>query len=167
MNITISIGSKKYAFRIEIILLILVVFWLLWGHLLCSCSKISISEGFQMVNSFINRKIEGFSSNNVAYSSQFANFQDPTKINTKKWFLPDLVYAPGQRPSQAAKAIYDRPAQPIPLPQGELDFFATTPFKPECCPNTFSSSQGCACMTVKQVKYLNDRGGNNVPFSEY
>ena len=167
MNSTITIGSKKFTFRIEIILLIILVIWILWGHLLCSCSNIRLAEGFQIVNSFINKKREGYRSNNAAYSSQFANFQHPSKIDTKKWFTPNLVYAPGQKPSKAALEIYNRPAQPVPLPNGQLDFFATTAFKPECCPNTYSSSEGCACSTIKQYKYLMDRGGNNVPYSEY
>jgi len=45
--------------------------------------------------------------------------------------------------------------------------FATTPFKPECCPSAFSSSTGCACMTTQQYNWLRERGGNNVPYSEY
>jgi hypothetical protein len=61
----------------------------------------------------------------------------------------------------------NRKPQPIPLPEGELDMFANTPFKPECCPNTYSNSSGCACTTVQQYRYLTDRGGNNVPYSEY
>ena len=53
MNSTITIGSKKFTFRIEIILLIILVIWILWGHLLCSCSNIRLAEGFQIVNSLI------------------------------------------------------------------------------------------------------------------
>jgi len=45
--------------------------------------------------------------------------------------------------------------------------FKKTKFKPECCPNTYSNSMGCACMSNSQYKYLIERGGNNVPFSEY
>jgi hypothetical protein len=65
------------------------------------------------------------------------------------------------------KEILNRKPQPIPLPKGELDMFATTPFKPECCPNTFSNSSGCACMTTAKYNYLIERGGNIVPYSEY
>ena len=54
-----------------------------------------------------------------------------------------------------------------PLPKDELDMFATTEFKPECCPNAYSNSSGCACMTVDQYKYLHNRGGNNVPYDIY
>jgi len=55
----------------------------------------------------------------------------------------------------------------VPLPEGEMLMFANTPFKPECCPNTYSTSSGCACMTGNQFNFLQVRGGNNVPYSEY
>ena len=96
--------------------------------------------------------------------NDFANPKDVT--DTSKWSNPNLGYTNG-KPSTGAMNILNRPTQPIPLPEGQLDMFATTSFKPECCPNSFSSSTGCACMTVPQYTYLIDRGGNNVPYSEY
>ena len=45
--------------------------------------------------------------------------------------------------------------------------FKDTAFKPECCPNTYSNSMGCVCMTTSQQNYLKTRGGNNVPYSQY
>jgi len=50
---------------------------------------------------------------------------------------------------------------------GDMLMFANTPFKPECCPNTYSNGGGCACTTKAQVDLLNTRGGNNYPQSEY
>jgi hypothetical protein len=44
MNTSISIGSKKITFRIEILLLIGFVIWILWAHVLCSCSKINVTD---------------------------------------------------------------------------------------------------------------------------
>ena len=49
----------------------------------------------------------------------------------------------------------------VPLAPGQLDFFADNQFKPECCPSTYSSGSGCACMSAEQVSYLNQRGSNN------
>ncbi len=46
-------------------------------------------------------------------------------------------------------------------------FFKDTKFKPQCCPSSFSNSMGCACINNSQYKYLIERGGNNVPFSNY
>jgi len=112
---------------------------------------------------------EGFvGSNNTAYGPEFQNSKAPGYIlNPSKWAMPTLSYSPGTTPSTGVTDIWNRPNQPIPLPKNELDIFATTKFKPECCPNTYSTSTGCACMTVGQYNYIKGRGGNNVPYSEY
>lgn len=162
MNSSISIGTKKFTFRVEVLILIIFLLWLLWTHVLCSCSKVKVNEGF------LNNIKEGFiGGNNISYSAQFANYQNPQKVNTNKWPMPTLTFTPGSKPSAAVQKIWNRKKQPIPLPKGELDMFATTEFKGECCPNTYSTSTGCACMTVDQYSYLRHRGGNNVPYSEY
>jgi hypothetical protein len=97
--------------------------------------------------------------------NSFANAKSIT--NTSSWNNPNLTYSSSNKKGKGINQILNRPPQPIPLPEGELDMFATTKFKPQCCPNTYSNSTGCACMTTKQYKYLIDRGGNNVPYSEY
>ena len=205
-NMEISIGS--YKFRLEILILIVVMFWILFGHLLCSCSRVSMMEGMAMMKEGLTgtpgRKaaavgvynsnnpttddtttsdgtngtngtttttstVEGFvSSNNIASTSQFAGAKTPDYImNPSTWARPTLTYSPGTKPDAGVKAIWDRPKQPVPLPEGQLFFWETTPFKPECCPSYMSSSTGCACITVDQYNYLRERGGNNVPYSEY
>ena len=58
----------------------------------------------------------------------------------------------------------------VPLPPGELFFFANNKFTPECCVPPFSnvsSADGCACVTKEQVDYINARGGNRVPNSYF
>jgi len=200
----ISIGS--YKFRLEILILIVVMFWIMFGHLLCGCSKVSMMEGMKMMKEGLTgtpgkkavavgvynnnnptttdgtttttdgtttttdgTTTEGFVGyNNSAYGPEFAGAKTPDYImNPSTWSMPTLTYSPGTRPDAGVKAIWDRPKQPIPLPKDELDMFATTPFAPECCPNAYSSSTGCACMTVDQYNYLRERGSNNVPYSEY
>lgn len=51
----------------------------------------------------------------------------------------------------------------VPLPENELNFFYNTKFDPQCCsqPQQYTTSTGCACLTSEQMKYLNQRGGNN------
>jgi hypothetical protein len=182
-NMDISIGSYKV--RLEILVLIVIVFWVMCGHMLCSCCRVGLFEGMAMMKEGLsskktekegqpgpgsgNGKKEGFvGSNNMAAGPEFAEAQDSGYImNPSTWSMPTLTYSPGATPDAGVKAIWDRPKQPIPLPEGQLDMFATTEFKPECCPNTYSNSMGCACMTVDQYNYLRDRGGNNVPYSEY
>jgi hypothetical protein len=111
---------------------------------------------------------EGFTGANTNYGeSSTYDLSSDIPVNTSSWSLPTLTVVPGQPLSPGVKQILARPHQPIPLPEGELLMFANTPFKPECCPNTYSNSTGCACMTTDQFNYLQLRGGNNVPYSEY
>ena len=156
----ITIGS--YKIRVWIVILSIVVFWIMFGHLLCSCCTTSFSSIF-------NRVKEGFRGNNVAYGPEYAPYKlnDYSVPNTSHWSNPTLTFSKGKKPDQGVESIWHRKPQAIPLPEGELNMFETTPFKPECCPNTYSNSMGCACMTVPQYNYLRDRGGNNVPYSEY
>jgi len=171
----ISIGSYKC--RLEICLLIIVVFWILFGHLLFSCSKVGLKEGMEMIKAGVSKakeeafvaKKEGFANaNSSSMGPEFADAQSPGYIrNPDSWAQPTLTFSPGTTPDAGVQSVLDRKPQPIPLPEGELDMFATTPFKPECCPNSYSSSEGCACMTTEQYNYLINRGSNNVPYSEY
>lgn len=111
---------------------------------------------------------EGFVGANTNYgqSSPF-DLNSSSTVNTSSWSAPDMTVLPGKPLSPGVKQFLAREPQPVPLPEGELDMFASTPFKPECCPNTYSTSTGCACMTGTQYNYLVNRGGNNVPYSEY
>lgn len=193
-NMEISIGS--YKFRLEILILIVVVYWIMFGHLLCGCSRVGLFEGMEImteglksnktVMEMMNMNTASSSSrpkqeiaatrgrepftgaNNSAMGPEFGDAKTPGYImNPSTWSMPTLTYSPGTTPDAGVKAIWDRQKQPIPLPEGELDMFATTAFKPECCPNAYSSSTGCACMTVDQYQYLRERGSNNVPYSQY
>jgi hypothetical protein len=137
-----SVGSYKIKGEYIIIFVIL---WVLMGHLFGGCSKVTAKEGFNMM------------------IDQYAKYDlnKDVPLDTSKWSQPDLSTKAG------SSELLGRAEQPIPLPEGQLDMFATTPFKPECCPNMYSNSSGCACVTIKQNDYLIKRGGNNVPFSEY
>jgi len=177
-NMEISIGS--YQFRLEILVAIVIVFWIMFGHMLCGCCKVNLFEQIiaQIKNAITNildastkaLKFEGFTgANKSTMGPEFAEARAPGySMNPSTWSMPTLTYSrQGTPPDAGVKAIWNRPKQPIPLPEGQLDMFATTPFAPQCCPNAYSSSMGCACMTVDQYNYLRERGSNNVPYSEY
>ena len=53
--------------------------------------------------------------------------------------------------------VASNPSAPANMPAW---FLASTKFTPECCPSTYSSSTGCACLNPQQINYLNQRGGN-------
>ena len=171
----------EITFRVEIIILIIITLFILWGHLLCSCSRLNMNSFFgkmtkQMTPNQHQYDLimsnptmqEGFTGANInnGQSAPFSTSYDKT-IDTSSWFTPNLTYNAGQKPGKGAQDILNRTPQDVPLPEGELLMFTNTPFKPECCPNSFSNSSGCACMTVPQYNYLINRGGNNVPYSEY
>ena len=222
-------------FTLGIVLLIIFLYWLMWGHVLYSCSngssmkeafntslhlpeysdndrnhhaphKVSVtitpvedldykstpeyqrslpavihskgSVGYNQLGvaeSASNpgtrrggKRVESFTGANTNYgeSSKFSLTMG-NSVDTSSWFTPNLTYAAGTTGSKGVQNILNRQQQPVPLPEGELLMFANTPFKPECCPNAYSNSTGCACMTVDQYNYLINRGGNNVPYSEY
>ena len=168
-----DISILGYKMNVEILILIGVIYLILVGHTVGSCCNTSgIIE--QITNMTSNEKFkqipqkEGFVGANTNYgeSSRYS-LTDNTPINTSSWSLPNMTVTQGQPLSSGVKAMLNRPNQPIPLPEGELSMFANTPFKAECCPNTYSNSSGCACMTTGQYNYLVTRGGNNVPYSEY
>jgi len=142
-----------YKINLEILILIGVIYLILVGHMFYGCCNCNSLEGFVGANT------------NYGQSSQYNINNQP--INTSSWSAPNLTVTPGQPLSQGVQNILNRPEQPVPLPEGEMLLFANTPFKPECCPNTYSNSSGCACMTTKQYNYLQLRGSNNVPYSEY
>jgi hypothetical protein len=218
-NMEITVFGIKL--RLGVIILIVVLYWLLWGHVLCSCSRVGLLEGIDNMCKQINEdgtlkkdadgksldcingpalaaadlntdaaavvnpdaikvtgmstgisnfvpNMEGFVGANTNYGeSARYSLSNNKRVNTSSWFSPNLTYTKGGKIGKGAQNILNRPKQPIPLPEGEMLMFANTEFKPECCPNAYSNSTGCACMNISQYNYLIDRGGNNVPYSEY
>ena len=123
------------------------------------------------VKNAVQNKMEGFTGANTNYGQSapylLGSPSGTVAVDTNSWNQPDLVVKCDGSYGKGVADILARPNQPIPLQEGELDIFATTPFKPECCPNFYSNSTGCACMTTDQYNYMQTRGGNNVPYSEY
>jgi hypothetical protein len=175
-----EISIFGFKFRLEILILIVVVYWIMAGHLLCSCATFPLMEGMEgainaaaestsVIASDKDKKKESFVGliNDGESSAYTLGSYNGVIMPTSKWGRPNLTVVPGKPLSQGVQNILNREKQPVPLPDGELNMFETTPFKPECCPNAYSNSSGCACMTVDQYNYLITRGGNNVPYSEY
>jgi len=180
-NMDISIFGFKL--NVEILILIGIIYLILVGHTLCGCCNYSLMEAFTdasgnipapaggaVANKIkgITQAKEGFVGANTNYGqSSPYDLNSSSMINTSSWSAPDMTVIPGKALSPGVRQFLAREPQPVPLPEGELLMFANTPFKPECCPNTYSTSTGCACMTGQQYNYLVTRGGNNVPYSEY
>jgi hypothetical protein len=215
--------------RINTILLIVILIIILTGHVVCSCSNVSVKKVVEKftgkegamgkdsndpskkqqlkvdaIKKVVAKKMpqlasikgssstpsstssstkpsttvvsttsttEGFTGANTNYGQSapylLGSQSGTVALDTNSWNQPDLVVKCDGSYGKGVSDILGRQPQPIPLAEGELDVFATTPFKPECCPNFYSNSTGCACMTTDQYNYLQTRGGNNVPYSEY
>ena len=193
-NMDISILG--YKFNVQLLILIGVVYLILVGHTIGGCcnfyglmegnttmeqSDTSTSETDASGNMMdqIKQKVEsnmptqttskeGFVGANINYGESSAyDLTNNMPVNTASWSAQNMTVVPGQPLSEGVKKFLARKPQPVPLPEGEMLMFANTPFKPECCPNTYSNSMGCACMTNNQYNYLVQRGGNNIPYSEY
>ena len=50
---------------------------------------------------------------------------------------------------------------------GTLAVLAHNKFSPHCCPSTYTSDRGCACLTKKQKKMFQTRGSNRTGESYY
>lgn len=162
----ITIGSYKLRLEYAIIIVFLIV--VIFGHTMCSCRHSELLEGFEAkkddkvkpmiagpkpVPTIAAPVTEGFSNYKTNAGPQFAeNNSDFTHLPVSQW--TSVVNVGPQNANQ-------------PPSSDSMDFFANTQFKPECCPNTYSGSEGCACMSNSQYNTLISRGGNNVPYSEY
>jgi len=83
--------------------------------------------------------------------------------NLSKWVKSALRYSKGMGNENKLDSYKYHTGPKIPLPEGELFFFNNTKFDWECCPGTYSNSQGCACLSQPQYNHLMMRGGNNTP----
>ncbi len=82
-------------------------------------------------------------------------------VNLTKWVSDAMRYSKGMGNENHLDSYQYNSGPPIPLPEGEMFFFKDTKFDSSCCPSTYTSSMGCACMSKKQFQYLTMRGGNN------
>jgi hypothetical protein len=175
------------SFKVQSYFLIAIIVVFILAHSLFGCSLLSregmavmptpknketfLINGGKMKESFLingGKTTEGFTGANTNYGESAAyKIGDYSPVDVSSWGSPNLVVRNGQPLSAGVQSILSRPQQPVPLPEGEMLMFANTPFKPECCPNVYSNSTGCACMTTGQYNYLQNRGSNNIPYSEY
>jgi hypothetical protein len=192
-----DISILGYKLNLEILILIGIVYLIMVGHTLCGCCNFyrliegmegemdasgnklkQIHDAKQQAKAQLqanlptqvpaNTTTEGFVGANTNYGESSAyDLSDSMPVDTSSWSAQNMTVVPGQPLSEGVKKFLARKPQPVPLPEGEMLMFANTPFKPECCPNAYSTSTGCACMTGSQYNFLVQRGSNNVPYSEY
>ena len=129
-----------FSFRLGVVIASLIAGAVLGCHVLCSCAnkpliKKKVKEGMEVMGAMLGYNMS------VGVPGAYGDRHLPT-------YAQNLQAYPGPQ---------------VPLPPGQLFFFANNRFTPECCVPPFSnvsSSDGCACVTKEQVDYINARGGN-------
>ena len=152
-----------YGMRVEIVIACILIGMLMGLTMFCDCFQYSLIEGMThspstatataMMNKNGKKTKEGFqnlSNNDLRIDDSY----------TMGWVKTAKRYASGMGNENRLNTYKDNVGTPVPLPEGELFFFADNKFKPECCPSTYSDSMGCACLSQPQVDYINQRGGN-------
>jgi hypothetical protein len=180
----IKIGS--YTIKMEIVLLIVILLIIIFVHTMCSCSTMSLQEGFDMARKATQKveglttkpkpkphpestgKVEGFANQRTMFETPFSETSSPDYyMNPNDWAQQTLVYSKGTTPSVGVQEFWDRTKEQKPTVPGQINFFDNISFKPECCPSDTSTGEGCACYTVEDYNILKTRGGNTTLESEY
>lgn len=141
----VVLGQKL---RVEIIVICVVIGYILGAHLLCSCSKISAREGLAM--------LQGASVDYRMGSDIHSSWENKPELRTN---------GPNDWYKGLESNVAPNPQQTV--SSGHMDLLSDNKYDPKCCPSTYSSSMGCACVSPEQAKYLNERGGNRTFATEY
>ena len=142
-----------YEVRVEVVIACVIIGMVMGLVMFCDCFQYSLIEGMTKKNKTTYGKREGFKNLN----NNDLHIDDSY---TMGWVQTAKRYASGMGNKNRLNTYKDNVGTPVPLPEGELFFFADNKFKPECCPSTYSNSLGCACLSQAQVEYVNQRGGN-------
>ena len=161
MNITI-LGLKC---RAEIMALCIVVGFVIASFTICSCAKISPEVCKKVLSESSGVVTEGFRKISDIADAAAVNYQMGMD-NPGSWAQKAAGYASDMGYNTVLSSHANYKGTEVPL-QGTLNFFKDNAFKPECCPSTYTSSTGCACTSVAQLNYLNQRGGNRTLASEF
>ena len=138
-------------FRLEVVVISVLLGYLIGGFLLCSCSKVSLREGLAGSSSTTQSK-----GSSALSPSMNSGSEAPAESD---W---SASAASAQSGASTYQYLTNNKGGEVPLPEGQLFFFYENSFKPECCTygNGYSSSDGCACLSTEQAEYLKARGGN-------
>jgi hypothetical protein len=159
-----------YEARLEIVVACIVIGMIAGLFMFCDCFQYGILEGMTPNDmngknkKADNKKADNKKADTGDKKEGFVNLSN-NELNiddsyTMGWVQTAKRYASGMGNKNRLNTYKDNVGTPVPLPEGELFFFADNKFKPECCPSTYSDSTGCACLSQDQVNYINQRGGN-------
>ena len=157
-----------YEMRVELIIACVAIGMLMGLVMFCDCFQYSLLEGMTSkhvaaaapVKKVSHAPVKKASTGKEGFTNLSNNDLHIDDSYTMGWVQTAKRYASGMGNENKLNTYKDNVGTPVPLPEGELFFFADNKFKPECCPSTYSDSTGCACLSQAQVDYVNQRGGN-------
>lgn len=143
-----EVSVLGFKFNLLNAVIFLVLGFLLAGHMACGCSKVSVKEAMT----------------NLANAATLDHNNNEDLKGS--WVNKSFAYAGNMGYQSVLQKHADYKGTPVPL-ENTMFYFEDNEFKAECCPSTYSSSTGCACTSVEQMKYLNERGGNRTLPTEF
>ena len=192
-----EISILGHKIKVLNLVIILVVGMMIGSMTLCSCSKVSLKEALENANDGkATNKDKKEPEEELTLGSLLPDKTNtkgpkptlPQKPNKKtaetftlmnaapinhqtndtknSWSNNAFHYAANMNNTTAIQKQDAHKGPKLPL-ENTLSFFKGNQFKPECCPSSYSSSDGCACETTEQTSYLNERAGNRDVHSNY
>jgi hypothetical protein len=150
-----------YEMRVELIIACVAIGMLMGLVMFCDCFQYSLLEGMTTSKgAAAAAPVKKASTGKESFTNLSNNDLHIDDSYTMGWVQTAKRYASGMGNENKLNTYKNNVGTPVPLPEGELFFFADNKFKPECCPSTYSDSTGCACLSQAQVDYVNQRGGN-------
>ena len=55
-----DISIFGYKVRVEVLIIIILLWWILWGHVICSCSNVSLPQAYEDFQNLKNMNINQF-----------------------------------------------------------------------------------------------------------
>lgn len=157
-NMEIAFGT--YKIRLEILLILIFLVWVTFGHALCACCKITFREGLENIKDALTPEEDEEEKMKAAEEEKMMVAESVS--TTDSTVSPAIITEDITESFSNLTDVYGNDDK-----FNSIDIMNKMEFKPECCPNAYTTSQGCACMSADTYQYLIDRGGNNVPYSEY
>ena len=122
-----------YSIRVELIILSLILLFVINLNMVCGCSTITAAEGFDIGNDVLKAMKE--------VVKKHSGYESTKKSKKSKEGFVNAHELNGEA--------------------SKLNYFEKSNFSTECCPSKYTSSSGCACMSLDQTKELQTRGGNS------
>ena len=168
----LNIKIGPYEIRGELLVLILIMVWVIFVSVCFSCLrvKIGIEEGFDIIKNVVENGASATENQPPIYNPATPLLSSDLNVYPRTSVAPSdnlAVLGAGPDAGGSLGAEYKQ-TQTYKIPNASrMDIMASSSFKPECCPSTYATNVGCACMTPEQNVFISERGGNNYPKSEY